>query len=360
MKPLNNEQKQLLHKKITAFNPDENGLGTHGIFGLPFEAEESQIVLLPVPWEVTVSYGSGTSKGPSAILKASQQLDLYDPLLPGGWKAGIAMLPENKELKQLNDRVRAKTELYLQQYGNEGKGGPETEVVLDEINESCLELNMWVKNLTKKLLAEGKFVGLVGGEHSVTQGYVQSLAEMYPSFGILQVDAHADLRRAYEGFSHSHASIMYNTLKLPQVKKLVQMGVRDVSQGEVEYIHHQKGKIRMYSDYEIRNSLMEGMKWSDLADNIISQLPELVYVSFDIDGLQPWLCPHTGTPVPGGFTINEVFYILEKLVESGRKLIGFDLVEVSPGGNEWDANVGARVLYKMCLLAARNLEMEIG
>jgi agmatinase len=338
------------------FNPDENGLRDFGIFGLPFEVEDAQIVLLPVPWEATVSYGEGTARGPEAILKASHQIDLHDPLFPGGWKVGMAMEKIPHQIVEANDACRAQTKLYLNEYGSEEETSPQAKQVLIDANNVTQQVCDFVKKTTSDLMDKGKFVGIVGGEHSVPLGYMQALAEKY-KFGILQIDAHADLRNAYEGFTHSHASIMYNAMQIDNITKLVQVGIRDYSEGEHEYATNSEGRIRMYTDYELKKSLYAGKSWDEICNDIIAQLPENVYISFDIDGLQPWLCPNTGTPVPGGLLLEEATWLLEKLATSGKKIIGFDLCEVSPGEDEWDGNVGSRVLYKLCLLAAKNRGM---
>ena len=351
---LQDQNQQSRAEKIANFNPDENGLVANGIFGLPFTPEESQIVLLPVPWEVTVSYGTGTANGPQAILDASQQLDLYDPIFPGGWRVGMAMEEVSKEWSGKSKTYRAQTDKYLENYGSESADNS----VLESLNSATEDLKNWVSSESKRLMDAGKIVGIIGGEHSVPLGYMQTLAERYESFGILQIDAHADLRVAYEGFQNSHASIMYNASHISNIEKIVQVGIRDFSEGENNIAYHSEGRIKMYTDHEIKKSLLEGMGWRELADNIISHLPQNVYISYDIDGLQPSLCPNTGTPVPGGFQLEETTYLLEKLVESGRKIIGFDLCEVSPGEDEWDGNVGARVLYKLCLLAAKSNELS--
>jgi agmatinase len=195
-------------------------------------------------------------------------------------------------------------------------------------------------------------VGLVGGDHSTPLGFMEALAEKHSEFGILQIDAHCDLRKAYEGFEFSHASIMYNALKLRQVKKLVQVGIRDWCEEENNYIRSSKGRVVTFFDHAMKRSLYEGTSWKSLCDKIVSQLPKNVYVSFDIDGLDPKLCPSTGTPVPGGLEFEQAVYLIEQVVRKGKKIIGFDLNEVAPGADEWNGNVGARMLYKMCNLAA--------
>lgn len=346
------DNKKIIEEKLKDFNPNENGLHDHGIFGLPFNVEESKLVLLPVPWEATVSYGSGASKGPKAILDASQQIDLYDSLYPNGWREGIAMQDIPTDLYYENMQVCKKTEEYLNGY----VGGEKNESLLEEINNDCKNLNKRIEEVADGLLKEEKIVGIVGGDHSSPFGYFKSLAKKYKDYGILHIDAHADLRCAYEGFNDSHASIFHNVLSIPNVSKLVQVGIRDISEEEINIIKSEKGRIILYTDYDIKNDLYKGKTWSKKCDEIIKNLPKNVYVSFDIDGLEPSLCPNTGTPVPGGFKVEEVIYLIEKIVLSGRKIIGFDLCEVVPNkdGGEWDGNVGARILYKLCLLALKS------
>ncbi|MBS1590460.1 MAG: arginase family protein, partial [Bacteroidetes bacterium] len=213
-------------------------------------------------------------------------------------------------------------------------------------------LHNWVHEMTSRLLREGKKVGLIGGDHSTPLGFIKALSEVHDSFGVLQVDAHADLRNAYEGFIYSHASIMYNVLhEFPQVSKLVQVGTRDYCDEEVEMIAQSNGRISTYFDHQIKERQFEGETWKSICEEIVSKLPQKVYISFDIDGLDPKLCPNTGTPVPGGFELEQVFYLFKTLIKSGRQLIGFDLNEVSTGQNTGDcidSIVGARALYKLC------------
>ncbi|MDX9751207.1 MAG: agmatinase family protein, partial [Flavobacteriales bacterium] len=222
------------------------------------------------------------------------------------------------------------------------------------INAECAVMNDWVEQRTGHWLDQGKCVGLVGGDHSTPLGFFRAHAARHPEFGILHIDAHMDLRIAYEGFTFSHASIMYNALGLEQVRTLLQVGIRDFCQQENDVFLAQKGRVRTVLSADIRRQQFTGATWREQCDAIIAGLPEKVHISFDIDGLDPKLCPHTGTPVPGGLEFEEATYLLSRLAASGRKIIGFDLVEVAPGRHDdWDANVGARMLFHLCgVLAA--------
>jgi agmatinase len=187
-------------------------------------------------------------------------------------------------------------------------------------------------------------------------GFYKAIAEKHSEYGILQVDAHADLRESYENLNYSHASIMYNALtEVPEIIKLVQIGTRDYSLSELDYIHNSNGRVVTFFDKDLKERQYEGVTWQTIVGEIVASLPQNVYISFDIDGLDPKLCPNTGTPVQGGFETQQLYYLFRKILASGRRLIGFDLNEVGMSSNEWDENVGARVLFKLCnLMIASN------
>jgi len=338
---------------LSTYDPNSVSNPNNNIFGMPTNEEESRLVIIPVPWEVTVSYGSGTSRAPEAISKASMHVDLFDAEMPDAWKEGFYMRPSDKKILMKSDYLRKEAELYIDYIskGDEVSANQFMCKTLKEVNEGGVFLNNWVYEQTKVLMAKGKLVGILGGDHSTPLGYMKAIGEKHGNFGILQIDAHCDLRDTYEGFNYSHASIMYNALKeIPEVERVVQVGIRDYSQVEWEYIKNSNYKVVTYFDKDIKQRQFEGETWKQIADEIVSRLPDKVFISFDIDGLDRKLCPHTGTPVPGGFEMEEVFFVFKKVLESGRKLIGFDLSEVGISDTDWNSNVGARVLFKLCNL----------
>ena len=331
---------------MIAFDPSSAALHD-GIYGLPFTPEDARVVLVPVPWEATVSYGSGTADGPAAILKASRQVDLLDRETGRPYEAGIAMLEIPPEVRAWSDEARGKAGPVIR------AGGPGDDRALKQavadVDALGDRMNAWVYDQVRRRLEDGKLVGVVGGDHSVPFGAIQAVAEKHPGLGILHFDAHADLRRAYEGFRWSHASIMSNVLELAGVSRIVQVGIRDYSDEEDQIIRGNPNRLRTHFDPDLRRALFEGESWARIAGRIVADLPRHVYLSFDIDGLDPALCPHTGTPVLGGLSFPEATALLRTVVESGRRIVGFDLDEVAPdpsGRSEWDGNVGARVLYK--------------
>ena len=328
-------------------NFDPNGPGYKGrLFGLPFAPENSTVVIIPVPWEVTVSYHSGASLGPAAILDASIQVDLFMKDIPDAWKLGISMLPIPDNLSQESTRLRELATQYILRTDQQGSYDPR-DPILVKINEASENLNIYVKTTAQKLLRDRKLVGMVGGDHSVPLGFIRALAETYPRFGVLQIDAHADLRKSYQGFTYSHASVMYNVLKLPAVNRLVQIGIRDYCEEEVQVMERGLGRVVTFFDEDIKSEMYNGVTWKQICDKIIAALPDLVYISFDIDGLDPKLCPNTGTPVAGGFEYHQIVFLLKQLARSGKRIIGFDLNEVAGSQGDWDANVGARLLYHL-------------
>lgn len=343
---------------LTQFDPNSAGNPNNNVFGLPFSEEEARVVILPVPWEVTVSFGSGTARAAEQVMKASLQVDLFDPDMPEGWKEGFYLKDTDRKILFKSDYLRKEAELYID-YISKGDLVENNQFMcktLKEVNEGSFFMNNWVYQQTKSLLDKNKLVGLLGGDHSTPLGFYKAIAEKHGDFGILQIDAHCDLREGYEGFVYSHASIMYNALKeVPQLQKLVQVGIRDYSGGEHQLIQENGDRIKTYFDRDIRVRQYEGETFKNITEEIIRQLPEKVHISFDIDGLDPKLCPNTGTPVQGGFETEQVFYIFDRLRQSGKQIIGFDLCEVSTSETGWDANVGARVLFKLCnLLVANN------
>lgn len=307
------------------------------------------MVLIPVPWEPTTSYRRGTARGPAAILRASRQVDLFDTETGRPYEAGIAMLDIDPEIAAWNAEACAASEPVIQA-GGVVEGDADLEARLRRVNELSAKLDERVAAITRTWMARGKIVGLVGGDHSTPFGCIAAHAEKWPELGVLHLDAHADLREAYEGFTGSHASIMYNVAeRIPNVKRIVQVGVRDLSEEEHQRITTSNGRITTLFDTEVARRTFEGEPFGKIARSVIQRLPKHVYLSFDIDGLDPGFCPHTGTPVPGGLSYREVVALIAYVAESGRTIVGFDLNEVAPGpdGDEWDANVGARLLYKM-------------
>ncbi len=329
------------HIGSRSFDPSAPADPDAGIFGTSTSASESLVHLIPVPFEATTSYGRGTSLGPQAILRASHQPDLFDLECGRPYEVGIHLLTESSEIRALNKEALKAVEVA------QGKG-VNADSALTEVNLAGEKVNKYVRSLAKQTLDDGKLVGLIGGDHASPFGLIEELSLRHPGMGILHLDAHHDLRESYDGFTWSHASIMFNVMtQLDGVQKLVQVGIRDFCEEEKAMADESDGVIVAFYDQDIARSRFRGEPWGQLAQSIVDELPQEVYISFDVDGLDPKLCPNTGTPVPGGLDFNEAIFLLSLVQESGRRIIGFDLCEVAPGRDEWDANVGARLLYKL-------------
>ncbi len=330
-------------------DPDGPGSADEGLFGLAVDPDGAAVVVIPAPFQATASFRRGTRHGPAAVRLASVQVDLADRELGEPWRAGIAML-ELPEAVLAWDRAAEAEALAVI-----AAGGPvslELAAAAARVDAQSQRLNAWVARRAREVLDRGAIPAVLGGDHSVSFGAIAAAAERWPGLGILHIDAHADLRRAYEGFTWSHASIMYNALsRLPGISRLVQVGLRDLGRCELDYQAANPRRIRAHFDADIAWALAGGAGWRGLCERIIEPLPERVYVSFDIDGLDPSLCPSTGTPVPGGLSWGQACVLLRVLAESGRRIAGFDLCEVAPGEGpweaSWDAAVGARLLYKL-------------
>ncbi len=346
------EVNDLLIMNLKDFNPNGVGVDNGSYFGLPCDIENSRVVLISAPWDVTVSYGAGTASAPDAIIEASTQLDLYDLSFGDAWREGIATAEIDYSLQELSQSLRKDAKNIIDHLE---EGGDIDDFLtarrLKRVNEGSSRLNSKIGNQSSALLSKGKIVGLIGGDHSTPYGLIKALGETHKEFGILHIDAHCDLRPAYEGFEFSHASIMHNVLRdVESVAKITQVGVRDFCDQELE-LATTSSRVEMFNDMTLSRCKFEGVTWAEQCRKIVETLPNKVYISFDIDGLSMEHCPHTGTPVPGGLSFNEAVYLIEELVRSKREIIGFDIVEVTPSSSSSeriDAIVGARVLYKLC------------
>lgn len=336
---------------LNTFDPNAAGNPQSNIFGLPFTEEDSRLVIQPVPWEATINAYPGTSRCISSIVRHSIHLDLWWKEQPNLWKQGIYIRETNQKILLKSDYLRKEAEL-LVGYTCCGKAVCDNDFMqknLKEINAGGCYLNTWVYDHTKDILDKGKLAALLGGDHSITFGFIQALSEKYEDFGILQIDAHCDLRKTFEGFIFSHASIMRNVLdRFSQVTKLVQVGVRDFCEEEHNYLQDNAERIKTFFDEDLKDLTAQGQSWYDIAQTIVDALPQKAYISFDIDGLKPYYCPSTNTPVVGGLEYDQLKTIFKLMKKSGKTIIGFDLCQIGNGRIGTDAQMGAYILWDLC------------
>jgi len=340
---------------VKPFDPSAAAAPGSGVFGLPVTRADSGVVLLPVPFDATTSYKPGTAAGPDAIFDASMQVDLFDGRFGRIYERGIWWEKKGNSLRAVS-RAAAAAARPVIAAGGASPGNARHRTACAKVNAACERVNALVEAHTSAVLADGKVPGLIGGEHSVPFGAIKAVAERYPGVGILHVDAHMDFREAFEGFAWSHASIMHNVIsRVPGVGRMVQVGIRDFSEDELGFARSQGQRVVTFFDDAWTEDMLRGRPFADLAAAAIEALPRVVYISFDIDALDPSLCPNTGTPVPGGLSFGQAVMLLDLLKRSGRSVVGFDLVEVAPGpkaGPEIDSIAGARLVYKLCGIAS--------
>ena len=336
---------------MPTFDPSAAAAPDSGIFGLPDDPEGASVHVIGVPFDATTSFRKGTAAGPAAILAASRQVDLFDLVTGHPYEAGIWMAPLDARVSRWNDEASRLAQPVIERGG--AGGDPELASAVRAVDAIQEKLNGWVEERAVEILERGKLCALLGGDHSVPFGSIRAHAERFPDLGILHFDAHADLRAAYEGFTWSHASILFNVQdQLERVKTIVQVGIRDLSQEEHALMHDSKGRVRALFDHEWADAKHSGHHLKSVVRRALAPLPEKVYVTFDVDGLEPALAPHTGTPVPGGLTWHDAMLWLDELARSGRRIVGLDLNEVTPehadsDGSGWDEIVGARLLYRL-------------
>ena len=337
------------------FDADAPAAGCE-LFGLSGAIEASAVVVIPVPFDATASGRRGTAGNLDAVIAASEQVDLHDLDFGDPWTQGIALDRRGyQDVAAWNTQATTGVD--------ELRAGPAAggEGMLEAVNLAGDRVEAHVHQRVTAALRAGRLPIVLGGDHSVPLGAHRAALDRSGGpgaepgtdpgtnpggqLGFLHIDAHADMRDAYEGFTHSHASIIHNLVNGPTPPAaVVQVGVRDVGPAEWERtLAHPR--VHSWSDSALAERAHRGQPWADTIAELLAPLPRSVWITMDIDGLDPALCPATGTPVPGGLTWREAVALLVGLVSSGRRILGCDLCEV--GAADWDASVGARMLYKL-------------
>lgn len=330
------------------------------IFGESIKKEKADIFILPIPFDLTCSYKEGTAFAPKLINKASQQVEIYLDYIEGDMAKFFIDKGEGLEdiyAYILEENKRLRREINNLTFNNEDE--EYTQEIIDKITlfqERIFALiEAWYNEFLNytSISFYKKIPCLLGGDHSVTYGILNTLniynKNIEQKFSVLHFDAHADLRVSYEGLKYSHASVMYEASKLSNIEKIIQVGIRDLDITE-DVNKTINPKIIQFKNSDINKN--PKINWDDIVFSIISELTKLdnknLYISFDVDCLKPYLCPNTGTPVPGGFEYEEIIYFFKMLnyyliQQEGLNIIGFDIVETGKG--DFDANVSARLLY---------------
>ena len=302
-----------MREDYEGYDPDGPGLDNGNFLGLPQVASPA-VRFIAVPFDATVSYGAGTAGGPANVLAASRQLDVCVPGLAAPWRAGFAWetldcasLHQATSLRAVGRRAIEAAE----------RGEQPAPSDLEALEAAAEDIAACLRRRTAASLLRSEFPVVVGGEHSVALGAYGACADV-GAYGILQIDAHMDLRERYEGLVYSHASVMHNALEEANLVRIVQVGIRDYSPGEWRRARACGARVATVLDDDLQRAKLTGQPFAELAAQIVGELPDAVWVSLDVDGLDPSLCAHTGTPVPGGLSFAEADFLLAALAGSGN------------------------------------------
>lgn len=311
--------------------------------------DEAKLVVVSAPWSVTSDYGRGAAYAPDAVIEASAKKDIYDIHTHLSLEGKVATAEIDYNIQECSGQLGREAERIAINIEENGEVvGDKSLSRVERVNVGFGEMQASVYGQVLRVAKAGKRVAVVGGDQSVAFGAVKALSECYEGVGVLSVDAHADLHKEQSPYLYSHTTIMRNIAEeLPLVSKIVEVGVRDITHDEAEFVAS-NDKVEIFFSEALAARRFEGESWRDICDEICAALPAKVYISFDIDALKIEFCHNTNAPVPGGMTFDEVVYLINRVVATGHEIVGFDITEVVPNlDNPMDARVAARLLGKM-------------
>lgn len=328
---------------------DPNAPRSHnGCFlGLPIAENDAQTVVLCAPW-AGAQADSHIHTAAANVLEASYRLPLYDPDVPDAWKRGFSLRLPDAQLSERGKQFREKA-AGLSLFAESGESPSEGRYVqtsFEEVDKEAAALKQELRQEAKALLDNHKSVGLLGGDSSTQLGLLEALAERYPEFGILHLGARMGLNTSWPGPACSPETFLHHALQLGSVAQLTLAGARHCSPRE-EKTANGKENIAVFYQHEIRRRLFRGHTYSQICGDIIRDLPDRVYISFDIDALLPHYRPHSAGTAPGGFEFEEATYLLKRLVDAELEIIGFGLCGVAGEPHTWEGQVGAQLLYRL-------------
>lgn len=321
-------------------------------FGDMTSPADSDVVIISAPWSVTSDFGRGATYTPDAIIDVSLGKELYDVTTGFSIAGRISTAEIDYNIQENSEQLGRDAERIIRS-GGIGVGDYIAHKIA-KVNEGFAAMHKSIYKQAKYWTSQGKRVAIVGGDHSVALGAVKALAECNEGLGVLFIDAHADFSREDNIFNFSHRSIACDIVEaVPSVAKLVQVGVRDVDIAEAEALRSNV-KVDTFFAERLMARRFEGVSWGELCREVVEKLPQKVYVSLDIDALKIEFCNNTNAPTPGGMTFDEVVYLVNCVVASGREIVGFDISEVVTSlDDRMDAIVGARLLAKLSVAMLR-------
>ena len=323
-------------------------------FGDKTSPKDADVVIVSAPWSVTSDFGRGATYTPDAVIDASAESGLYDANSGISAEGRVATVEIDYNIQELSEHLGREAERVAHHTSaDDSVVGEYVARKVAHVNEGFAEMQTTVYKQVKCWASKGKRIAVIGGDHSVAFGAVKALSEQDEEVGGLFIDAHADFSRDGEIFNYSHRSVARNIVEEIPAVGLVEVGVRDIKEIEAKELNS-NDKVKLFLAEKIAARRFGGESWGDICREIVGLLPQKVYVSLDIDALKIEFCNNTNAPVPGGMTFDEVVYLVNSVVESGREIVGFDISEVvSSIDNKMDAIVGARLLAKMCVATLR-------
>ena len=336
----------------------DDSVGDGGFyFGDKSTPADADVVIVSAPWSVTSDFGRGATYTPDAVIDASAEGNLYDAATAISVEGRIATAEIDYNIQESSEHLGREAErLASHSIAVDSLGGEYAARKIAHINEGFDEMHASIYRQCGNWASKGKRVAVVGGDHSVSFGAVKALAEYHKGIGVLFIDAHADYAHD-EIYNYSHRSIARDMVEeISFVERLVEVGVRDIDKAEADALAANE-KVELFLAERLAARRFEGESWGSLCREMVERLPHKVYVSFDVDALKIEFCNNTNAPVPGGMTFDEVIYLVNTIVESGREIVGFDISEVvSKLDNKMDAIVAARVLAKLSVAAMRSID----
>ena len=344
------------------FDPNTISPDNGNYFGLSLTPEESALVLLSAPWDATSSLHTGSSYAPDAIIEMSRFVDFYEPMAPNSWRKGIATIPIDYSIQDLSHRLHSDTERLTKLHDEFGISIIDDFMYdrrLKRVNEGSIEVNDMLFEQTTQWLDQGKVVGVVGGDQSISYSIIKAMGYKYEQLGVIHIGSKCDMHEAYQGFDFSHASTMYNVMRdVPQIEQMAFVGVQEFSPIEWERATNDK-RVKLFTAQEIWTQQFEGKTWSEQVTEIVETMPQNVYIALNISGLTCEYSPNKGRISNGGLSLYQFIYLMDRVVASGRRIVGFDITEVVPRtGHKRDILVIARLLFKMCSIALKGVETK--
>lgn len=322
-------------------------------FRLPTPPSKADLVLVSVPWGVTLTSGNGTLYTPDAIIESSARVCRYDVASGTTIKGRVATADVDYDIQELAQHLNSDAKHLFQRLSSGGTiDGDYYRRKKNRIEAGFAEMHERVYGQVVSYVRQGKTIGIVGGDHSVSFGAVRALAERNDGLGILYLDSHCDLKSRFDILKYSPRSIAGSILKeIPGIHSMTQVGVCEATRSEFE-IASSEPRLTIFTRGNVTERTGNGERWADICNEITATLPEKVYISLDVDVFESGSFPNVVYPVPGGMRFEDMMFLLRTVATSGREIVGFDVTEIVPAAeNSIDAVNGAYLIARLAAMA---------